>query len=212
MRLCYKLHMILAQYLERFSTHNEVFVIGPNYQFQAYQEPVVFIDSGTAFRKAKEGFSIGDNDSYQGVLQEVLPKEKDISDLGATLAKIPTHFKTIHLLGFLDGRKDHELSNFFEVVSYLQQSKSPRRVVWDQGRTESLAWEKQEYYHQGVFSVFSFFAETKVSIEGNVKYPLHCELKPLSSHGLSNEAHGKFVIITNEPILILGLSESKTRV
>lgn len=194
--------MRLHDYLKQFCEKDNLYFVGPRYSGARVYEPTIYIDSGAKYQRNSLGFSIGDNDSFDGVLDEVVPTDKDQSDLAVALWQLPRHFINIHLLGFLKGRGDHELATFLEVLSWVDDRKVYSRCIWDEGLVEVVGYGSQSYNFKGIFSVFSFFENTKVSIDGDVKYKVLGKMNTFSSHGLSNEAMGNFVISTDRPVLI----------
>ncbi len=200
--LLYLLSMGLHDYLKRFKDKNSLYFIGPRYNGALIHEPIVFVDSGANYREGSLGFSIGDNDSFDGRLDEVLATDKDQSDLATALWCLPLHFSNLYFYGFLKGRGDHELATFLEVLSWVDGRKIFSRCVWDENAVEVLGYGSQGYNYKGTFSVFSFFENTKITIDGDVKYKVLGKIKTMSSHGLSNEAMGEFVIHADRPVLV----------
>lgn len=204
---------MLPSYLSQFTSCKTLYVVGPFYQGQVLSEPCVFIDRGAHFRPAPNfGFSVGDNDSFLEALDHVLPISKDVSDLAFLLRDIPSHFTDIRLLGFLGERRDHELGTFFEVIQLLTNRRGV--VIWDNEEWVALSETSFMKEHRDVFSVFSFIENSNVKIEGNCLYPFQGRLKPLSTHGLSNEGRGFVKITADKPILICfgRLNRDKTSV
>ena len=110
---------LLTKYLKE--NKGPLTIVGPLYIGEAdFKEPVLFIDGGSRFRNSPEGLSLGDNDSSIGELDILLSPDKDFSDLSYALRNIPSHYKEIHLQGFLGGRKDHEIINMGEVQNFLK--------------------------------------------------------------------------------------------
>lgn len=160
-------------------------------------EPALFVDGGTELKK-DHGFSLGDNDSYQGDLDYKLPRDKDFSDLQFALSLVPAHAETIHLHGFVGGRKDHELINFGEIAYFLLNRKDTK-VIIDRNIT-AYSQGFWEFELNSTFTLFSFHENT-LSLTGECKYQLIKQpLKPFSSHGLSNEATGKICLHNSSPL------------
>lgn len=167
-------------------------------------EPTLFIDGGTKFKK-DYGFSLGDNDSFQGELDYKLPKDKDFSDLQFALTLIPSQTETVYLHGFLGGRKDHELINLGEVAHFLFE-RNESKVVFDD-RITAYSQGFWEFELQNTFTLFSFHENT-LSLTGECKYQLIKQsLKPFSSHGLSNEAEGKISLHNSAPLYFFEVSK-----
>lgn len=193
--------MRLVDYIAKFPEATRIVLVGPYYTTSNLQEPLVYVDAGAQFQIDTKGFSVGDNDSFSGQLQEQLPIEKDISDLAYVLRMIPDRIVEIELLGFLGGRKDHEFATILEVLNYMKKQEGRRQVVWDQGVIRCFQGTF-ELEHKGIFSVFSFNPDTSIELNGDIKYPISKSIEAFSSHGLSNEALGKFVITATKPILL----------
>lgn len=153
--------------------------------------PTIFVDGGINHQLSLTGpiISIGDNDSNNtsSELDIILPKEKDISDLVAALDLLPESIEEASLYGFLGGRKDHEFANFIEIASYLE--KQSQLTIDFNGKIISYSKGEYNFNHQGHFSVFSF-SNHDLKLFGDCKYQIDGQIKPLSSHGLSNLAFG----------------------
>lgn len=191
--------MDVFKYLSQFST-NSVQLIGPMpCEIPNTSGPILYIDGGTKHKKDGLGFSLGDNDSHQEKLDQILPKEKDYSDLSYALSQCH-QFNELYLYGFLGGRKDHELINLGEVSHFLNHKTNS--FAHFEGQILAYAKGEYEITHNNTFSLFCF-NETKITLSGKIKYPLSDEpLKAHSSHGLSNEAQGKFGLKTERPIFL----------
>jgi thiamine pyrophosphokinase len=193
--------MRLVDYITKFSQEKTITLVGPFYKTGDLIEPVIFIDAGAKHQTLGVGFSVGDNDSFAGVLQQQIPREKDLSDLAYALHMVPKSFQTIRLLGFLGGRRDHEFATILEALSFANEKLFMGELIWDDGSIRCIKGS-HDYKYRGVFSVFSFFENTEISISGNVKYNVSKQIKAYSSHGLSNEASGQFTVKTNHPVLL----------
>jgi len=168
--------------------------------------PLVFVDGGARHRLNGEGFSVGDNDSFAGILDEVLPQDKDYSDFAYALSKIDERFEELRLIGFLGGRRDHELINLGEVDSLLRARKNPLRVNFDR---ELIAFSAGQWNFDfnGLFSLFAF-SELRLSLEGDCRYPLSNEvLRARSSRGLSNNGAGSLRLSCDGPLFVFLNSE-----
>ncbi|EQC48059.1 hypothetical protein [Bacteriovorax sp. Seq25_V] len=182
-----------------------------------YELDTIIIDGGlnrvydtlSSFKKIKN--IIGDNDSNitETSMTTKLPRDKDESDLEYALKIVnENQYSNVRLNGFLGGRKDHEFANILTIIGIVK-SKGPhpfRMYVDSQILITNQTFEKLN--HHGVFSVFSI-DNNILTISGKVKYPLlkKC-IRPLSSHGISNEAHGKFEITnTNHTTLVIFFNE-----
>lgn len=161
-----------------------------------------------------------DKESYKGSYKERLdilaPTEKDESDFKLALNHIETQFPSlpsieITAIGLWGGRLDHQISIFGEFISFLnlQKNKSEQEIIvtFHNHNLEKVAYltnrSQEDYSHHGLFSLFCL-EKQKFNMTGQVKYPLNDQfLSPLSSHGLSNEAHGEFKIESDQPYLII---------
>lgn len=144
--------------------------------------------------------SIGDNDSNttSTKLNQLLKQDKDHSDLNAALELAKGH-KELALYGFLNGRKDHEFANLLEAISFLEEGCQMNF------ENQIFVSNKEiiELNHQGIFSLFSF-TQSRISLSGKLKYQLDCqELRPFSSHGLSNLGLGDFKIKNHDQNVII---------
>ena len=196
---------MLGDYLKSFNT-KKLTLIGPLIKERAFfSPPVVYIDGGTHLGVVENSFSIGDGDSSSVALDLQLPREKDESDLAYALKNIPEQYNEISLLGFLGGRKDHELINLAEIHRFLSE-RSETRVHFDD---EICAFSGSlELNIKGIFSLFAF-EESKVSVKGACKYPLESQLLARSSHGLSNEGSGVVIFETNCPIFLFRVDKQE---
>ena len=194
--------MNITEYLNLFTTHSELTFVGPlNEKPISTNYPVIFVDGGVRFRQgSQQGFAVGDGDSSPLPLDQTLPSNKNYSDLAYALRHVNVNFKSLHLIGFLGGRKDHELMNFAEVHRFLLDRSSccvdfdQRVLVKSRGQ-----WTLNIY---GTFSLFTF-APTKVLLQGDCTYDLkHEPLTHLSSHGLSNLGNGRILLENDNPVFI----------
>lgn len=132
---------------------------------------------------------------------------KDRSDLGLALDLFTSQSPyKLHLWGFLGGRKDHELFNLGEVSAFLEKKPKSEAYFYNQKGKVTFHFLSQgewELTHQGIFSLGAL-KNTSLSMKGECHYPISEEtmIGPLSSFGLSNEAHGTFKIKTSGPIFL----------
>ena len=157
--------------------------------------PTLLIDGGLHHLKTPHplALSLGDADSSREKLDLTFPPSKDHSDLALGLKVLnllsPPPFE-LHLFGFLGGRKDHEWGALLDTASWLKsktQTFARFEKEWEVFSPGTFALS-----HQGGFSLFTFEKNTSL-LQGAVTYPLaSCELTPLGSHGLSNQARGSF--------------------
>ena len=161
--------------------------------------PTLYIDAGAKLKKDK-GYSLGDNDSFDGKLDYILPAKKDFSDLSFALSLIPKKTKKLWLYGFLGGRKDHEFINFGECAKFLEQ-RTQSQIIFE-SHTSILSRGEWSLNIECEFSIVSF-AKQRVSLKGKCEYPLNNDwLEPHSSHGLSNHGSGKVSLKTEKPLIL----------
>jgi thiamine pyrophosphokinase len=210
-----------AEFLTAIASEDEVTLVGPLYhQRHIPLMPTVYVDGGSRFRAEDGGWaaeepshalfptvSVGDGDSSPGTLDELQPSVKDYSDLAFVLRSLPASVCELTLLGFLGGRRDHELANFGEINDFLKSRTRPTRVdVVGNSGDLVIAFAHGSFNLEiiGKFSVF-VFEPASVEIAGHCRYPLGPEvtLSPLSSHGLSNEGFGRVDFASAAPCFVL---------
>jgi len=211
-----------SQFLTTIQSENAVTLVGPLYhQRHTPLMPTIYVDGGSRYRVAggwvaaahAEGqsafpsISIGDGDSYAGSLDELLPSEKNYSDLAFVLRSLPAAVNEVTLLGFLGARRDHELANLGEVADFLKHRAGFARVdlvgpIGD--RVIAFNRGPLEITISGEFSVF-VLEPANVEISGMCKYQLTSDvtLPGLSSYGLSNIGHGKVELTSNSPAFVV---------
>ena len=196
--------MKIDDYLSKYPL-DFINIVGPMLKQQLNLEgPIIYVDGGANFRKKKEGFSLGDNDSSHSKLDLCLPPDNNYSDLSFAL-KHCKRFHQLELHGFLDGRKDHEIINFGEVHHHLK-NETGQQVNFEK-KVCAYSHGEWEIKYKGLFSIFCF-EETKLSILGKIKYPLKDHsIKPFSSYGLSNISEGDFSIKADGPVFIFFTEE-----
>lgn len=178
--------------------------------------PLLCVDGGANFAH-KMDIWVGDGDSFKKEIHceniYRFSSDKALSDLALalTLFKDAQSF-TLHVWGFLGGRKDHELMNLGEAFHSLVGKPHSRIIFYDSQsgkRTlEILGAGSWPFRHEGTFSLAALFP-TQVQILGDCDYPLKekTPLLPLSSLGLSNKSRGAIQVISEGPVMIL-FSES----
>ncbi len=168
---------------------------------RALEEPLIWVDGGADFSAGHGGLSVGDGDSARRPLQQRLPANKDYSDLAYVLRRLPGNFREVVLLGFLGGRRDHELFNFGEVHHFLAAK------THTQARFERAAYGYSQgewrFCAHGVFSLATF-AATTATLLGACEFPLSTptEIRPLTSLGLSNRGYGDITLRAHGPVFI----------
>lgn len=166
-------------------------------------EPTVYVDGGARFKAATSPrvplITLGDGDSG-GPMDEMLPAEKDYSDLAFVLRELPRHIDHVLLKGFLGGRRDHELANLGEVHQFLRR-RTQGRAEFDNVIHAFIG--NFELDINGVFSVLAL-ETVSVTIQGACKYRLDgtSALEAASSHGVSNEGFGLVMFSSSKPCFI----------
>lgn len=196
-------------FLADLGTKDQVFVVGPLLQAHTYVPtgPTIYVDGGTQFRPIGGGerfpsVIVGDGDSGATDLDVALPRKKDFSDLAFVFHSLPATVRHVELLGFLGGRRDHELINYGEANLFLRSKKEFTTVRFDQSII-AFAGGSLKFEASGTFSV-AVFEKAAIKITGAVKYPLSrsTRIRPASSLGLSNEGRGTVVIECNKPCFL----------
>ncbi len=150
----------------------------------------------------------GDGDSGQpprGV-PYVQKETQDETDLCFALRHLkPNSWTHLHLVGFLGGRKDHELSVLGELHAALRKETQKTAMLYNQRLEIDLRVLSPGSYSlklNGTFSVLSL-EETRVSLLGDCEYQTdEVTLLPLSGRGISNFATGRVQITCSRPIFV----------
>ncbi len=184
--------------------------MGPLLPASMFGHPLLCVDGGAQFATTSDVW-IGDKDSFQGEINSKhtfhFSTHKDKSDLSLAFDLIQSDFsKTLHLWGFLGGRKDHEIFNLGEALRFLERQPESIVKFYDhEGRVTFLLLSKGSWKisHIGLFSIGSL-KEVELKMTGDCLYPLlnRSIIQPFSSHGLSNEAKGTIAIEASGPIFI----------
>ncbi len=184
--------------------------MGPELALFLKKYPLIAIDGGA--RYADElSIWVGDADSYQKEIQATHifkhPSEKDQSDLALALSLFqdPLHYK-FHFWGFLGGRKDHELFNLGEALTFLEHNQECEILFYDGSgalRFHLLGAGQWKFQHHGLFSVGTI-KKTLVKLTGECKYSISKSqlFTPLSSFGLSNLGSGTIELENEGPIFL----------
>lgn len=191
-------------YLHQYIKDGRITLIGPFYDGPVpTNEPVIFVDGGTKYRKDRLGFALGDGDSFAGGLDLQLEARKDFSDLSFALNHLPSEYRCIELNGFLGGRRDHEWLNLGEAHRFLKTRTQPTEIYFD-SQVRAFSMGDWEFSFHGLFTVLCF-EDTLVHLTGECEYTIDPSeiLKALSSHGLSNQGSGKIQLATNGPVFVL---------
>ena len=214
--------MNIAEYFDNFKNAQQITLVGPlcglhemRDNIAAIAEPVMFVDGGSRLRKSGQGIALGDGDSFAGTLDVLLQPDKCFSDLAFALAHIPHTFCEVKLLGFLGGRRDHELFNIGEAHHFLRTRKLPTIIQFEH-EIMGYSCGQWQFERVGGFSV-AVVEEAQVSIAGDCRYTCQASrFTPLSSLGLSNVGSGTIQLHCDGPAFVLfedvlGLSENTSQ-
>ncbi len=194
--------------------YNEIVLVGPmgpKLPSELSSLPQIAIDGGESY-SSSPFLWIGDGDSLKKdpATSEIikLNSKKDQSDLAYALGRINSpSINKLHFWGFLGGRRDHELFNLGETSAFLLNKKQTEVIFYQQTLVPDLIFLSSGQWlfdFQGDFSLGTI-SGSEIQMEGEVDYPLNPvkRLLPLSSLGLSNRAHGKFLIKANAPFFLI---------
>jgi thiamine pyrophosphokinase len=172
--------------------------------------PLICVDGGAHFSKNADIW-VGDKDSFKG---EIISKHvfqfsvhKDKSDLCLAFELFADFSpKTLHLWGFLGGRKDHEIFNLGEALKFLDNNPESQILFYDlNGKMvfHLISEGVWRFSHKGLFSVGCLRA-VDITLTGKCDYPIHkrSPISPFSSNGLSNVADGEIELDTSGPLFI----------
>jgi len=193
--------LTLNEYLE-LHTKSHLTLVGPlldkPHTFSA--DPLIFVDGGARFRKEKEGFSVGDGDSYPLPLDETISARKDYSDLSYVL-NLASAYNKVEAWGFWGGRKDHEMANIGEFHQFLKKLQRAEVKIPPQARGFSAG--EWTLTINGLFSLF-VAEKSEVQITGEAEYsvPTPRVFEPFSSLGLSNNGRGEIRIRSSNPFFL----------
>jgi len=206
-------------YLHRFTNRRQVTLIGPVLarapRAGRLREPLIWVDGGADHRapifRDRPGIAVGDGDSAKSRLDHYLPEDKNYSDLAFVLRRIPAHFFEVVLLGFLGGRRDHELFNLGEAHHFLAGREEPTRMRFDHSVRAFSKGEWQLHNH-AAFSL-AVIEPATVTLTGPCKYPIAepTTITPLSSFGLSNRSQGELILRTDGPVFIIESEQESAR-
>ncbi len=184
--------------------------MGPNLHPELEAYPILAVDGGAHY-STKIDVWVGDKDSFEGEVKSEVsfshPPAKDVSDLGLALHLLTHHLHyRLHFWGFLGGRKDHELFNLGEGLHFLERHPESQIILYNDKKQISfhlLGEGHWKFKHEGLFSLGTL-KPTKVKLKGDCRFPIKdaLSLSPLSSFGLSNEAHGDIHLETKGPVFI----------
>ena len=182
--------------------------LGPELPPSFLTHSLLGVDGGANFAQHLDVW-VGDQDSYAHTpkARHVFkhPPLKDQSDLCLALSLFKNKKPyTFHLWGFLGGRRDHELFNLGEISSFLAACPQSQVFFYNQHGKKVfhfMAAGEWRFHHIGLFSLGAL-KEVMVELKGDCKYelPTRSVLRPLSSHGLSNESMGQMILINQGPV------------
>lgn len=193
---------------------NEIVLVGPVgpdiiHPFSLL--PQIAVDGGETFAHAPFLW-VGDGDSLEKKPQTeqtyTLNPQKEMSDLAYTFSLLKKHpLKKLHLWGFLGERRDHELFNFGESSLFLENREKTEIHYYNGDIHSPIQFFSQGswiFEFKGAFSLASL-AGAVLKMQGEITYPISHpkKLSPLSSFGLSNSAHGRFLIEADAPFFMI---------
>lgn len=202
--------MILPSTLKMNTEWVFVGPMGPEVPEQFANLPTIGVDGGAHFTQKLDVW-VGDADSYT---KEILapniyrhPIEKDQSDLALALSLFNEQrlFK-FHFWGFLGGRKDHELFNLGEALTFLEEHQECQILFYGEDGKISfhlVGSGHWKFTYTGLFSLGTL-KKTLVKLFGDCHYPINKfqKLDPLTSFGLSNEGKGEMTLETEGPVFL----------
>ncbi len=202
--------MILPSHLRAHPEWVFLGPLGPGLSPELSALPLLTVDGGGDFAE-KSLVWVGDQDSLTSEVQAEVsfrhPREKNSSDLALALALFnsPLRYK-FHFWGLLGGRRDHELFNLGEALRFLETRPEAQIIFYnDLGRIlfHLVGAGLWTFTHEGLFSLGTL-RKTEVLLRGACRYALETPttLWPLSSTGLSNEAHGAVTVETQGPVFL----------
>lgn len=202
-------------FLKEIDGAKQVTLVGPLFNKQHRPTgPTIYVDGGANFRPEDNSIthpmiSIGDGDSTDKPLEEVLEQNKDYSDLAYALRQMPGNVRHIDLLGFLGGRRDHELLNFGEVHHYLKGATKFKSARFDD-LVVAFCGGKLSMEIHGRFSLI-VFDPTLLSVSGACTFPVEqaAQIPNVSSLGLSNMGFGQVFVDSLGPCFLFLDDERK---
>jgi len=197
------------EFLKQIESASHITLIGPLYgRPHRPTTPTVYVDGGVQFLQTDLSehlptTAVGDGDSGEpSRLNQLLPQDKNHSDLAYVLSNLPNTIQKLDLFGFLGGRRDHELIGLGELHHYLTAAPHFRQVHLDD-KVTAFSCGQLEIDLQGTFSLV-VFETTSIKLTGACRFPLPAptEVKAVSSHGLSNEGSGPVSIESSKPCFV----------
>jgi thiamine pyrophosphokinase len=208
--------MMLPSTLKTLNEWTIVGPMGPQVPSHLGEVPIMGVDGGAHFCDRLDVW-VGDADSYEEEISSPHifkhPTQKNQSDLALAFSLFvePLSYK-LHLWGFLGGRRDHELFNLGEALTFLDNH--PECQILFYGEDGKMTFHlvgagHWRFSHHGLFSLGTL-KKTFVKLTGQCQYPIIKgeNISPLSSLGLSNVGRGD-MSLTTEGALFLYYPEGK---
>ncbi|MEZ0260377.1 MAG: hypothetical protein ACAH80_05165 [Alphaproteobacteria bacterium] len=173
-------------------------------------KPQVAVDGGILHAVAPLLWA-GDGDSA-GLVPNNVPAftkhNQDETDLRFCLNGLRSwKWTELHLVGFLGGRRDHELANFGEIHAELKERAGFRRAVfYDNQMAARIFFYPAGSHMTSINGLFSLMAlePTVVSVAGSCEFTAEKQpLPPLSGLGVSNRGAGEIKITASTPLMLL---------
>ena len=209
-------------YVEVGEAH-ELTLVGPRHHEPHYLEsPTIYIDGGARLQRCYASsqvskfpmITVGDGDSLgdDNKLDLRLDRDKDFSDLAFALRHIPDSIQSVIMLGFLGGRRDHELANLGEVHAFAKRRSTPTEIKffeYGQCKIRVILCGQSQIEIHGLFSIF-VLEKARFSLRGQCRFqvPEPRSLEPMSSLGLSNEGFGQILVNCDQPFFVLSNQEN----
>lgn len=197
-------------FINQVIIHQKLVLLGPMDHETPVETslPVLFVDGG--LRKNYLDFYcrliVGDADSVTKPIPPfdiLYPKNKDFSDLQGALNLIPNNNIHIDAIGFMGGRKDHELMNLGAFYHFMQLRPCIPKISLLKNNINLYGTGKVSFECFGIFGLLSFDS-TYFEITGQCQYQLKKTLIPkLSSTLLSNQGNGIVTIETDNPFFVI---------
>lgn len=202
--------MILPSTLTNNTEWTFVGPMGPVVPETLLKHPLIAVDGG-AHHSPRLDIWVGDADSYTEKVncnhQYKHPVDKNQSDLALALSFFGENLLyKFHFWGFLGGRRDHEMFNLGEALTYLENHPESQIIFYGADGKISfhlLGAGDWKFQHTGLYSLGTLKKVT-VKMTGECKYPIPRStfVYPLSSLGLSNVGEGTIVLKVDGPIFI----------
>lgn len=195
--------MTVSEYLSRFAHASVINVAGPFNQQSPLDEPVIFVDGGSAARLSDEGIAVGDGDSSGGRMDVLLKRDKNCSDLAFALESIPPGYTRVRLLGFLGGCRDHEYFNIGCAHRFLENRAGPSSI-WFDNLICGYSPGTWTFERSGTFSIAAV-RDTWLTLGGDCAYPCRTRTRfdALDSLGLSNIGTGTVLLENEGPVFVI---------